>query len=227
MSAERTALQRLCQLVFEPPPDLKVWEWAEQFRRLGKDVTAVPGRYRTDAAPYQREPQESFTASEVQTTVLLWSSRLGKTEMLNNLEGFTIDVNPRGILVVYPTLDSAKKWSKEFFVPMVKATPRLHGKIQNSRARDANNTILSKQFPGGKISAIGANSPSGFRQIQAPVVICDEIDAMDNGAEGDPIALAFRRADNYRDSVQVLSSTPPNELICAEIRPRSTRGIME
>ena len=73
MSAERTALQRLCQLVFEPPPDLKVWEWAEQFRRLGKDVTAVPGRYRTDAAPYQREPQESFTASEVQTTVLLWS----------------------------------------------------------------------------------------------------------------------------------------------------------
>lgn len=208
MSAERTALQRLCQLVFEPPPDLKVWEWAEKFRRLGKDVTAVPGRYRTDAAPYQREPQESFTASDVQTTVLLWSSRLGKTEMLNNLEGFTIDVNPRGILVVYPTLDSAKKWSKEFFVPMVKATPRLHGKIQNSRSRDANNTILSKQFPGGKISAIGANSPSGFRQIQAPVVICDEIDAMDNGAEGDPIALAFRRADNYRDSVQVLSSTP-------------------
>ena len=194
--------------LFDPPPDVKVWQWAEQHRRLGKDVTALPGRYSVDATPYQREPQEAFTDPEVQTTVLLWASRLGKTEMLNNLEGFTIDVNPRGILVVYPTLDSAKKWSKEFFVPMVKATPQLHGKIKDSRARDANNTILSKQFPGGKISAIGANSPSGFRQIQAPVVICDEIDAMDNGAEGDPIALAFKRADNYRDSVQVLSSTP-------------------
>lgn len=208
MSRARTLLQSVCDIAFEPPPDIKVWEWAELYRRLGKDVTAVPGRYSCSSVPYQREPQESFTDNKVQTTVLMWASRLGKTEMLNNLEGFTIDVNPRGILVVYPTLDSAKKWSKEFFVPMVKATSRLHGKIKDSRARDANNTILGKQFPGGKISAIGANSPSGFRQIQAPVVICDEIDAMDNGAEGDPIALAFRRADNYRDSVQVLSSTP-------------------
>ncbi len=194
--------------LFDPPPDVKVWQWAENERRLGKDVTAIPGRYRVDAAPYQREPQESFTAPDVQTTVLLWASRLGKTEMLNNLEGFTIVVNPRGVLVVYPTLESAKKWSKEFFVPMVKATPSLRDKIKASRTKDSNNTILGKEFPGGKISAIGANSPSGFRQIQAPVVICDEIDAMDNGAEGDPIALAFKRADNYRDSVQVLSSTP-------------------
>ncbi len=202
------AIAKRCLGLFDPPPDVKVWQWAEQHRRMGKDVTAIPGRYRVDSAPYQQEPQESFTDPEVQTTALLWASRLGKTEMLNNLEGFTVDVNPRGILVVYPTLDSAKKWSKEFFVPMLKATPVLRGKIREARSKDANNTILSKQFPGGKISAIGANSPSGFRQIQAPVVICDEIDAMENGSEGDPITLAFRRADNYRDSVQVLSSTP-------------------
>jgi phage terminase large subunit GpA-like protein len=206
--SETAALVKQALALFEPPPDVCVWEWAEQYRRMGKDVTAVPGRYRVESAPYQKEPQESFTAQDVQTTVLMWASRLGKTELLNNLEGHTIDVNPRGVLVVYPTLDSAKKWSKEFFTPMIRATPKLRDKIKDSRSRDANNTILSKQFPGGKISAIGSNSPSGFRQIQAPVVICDEIDAMENGTEGDPIALAFRRADNYRDSVQVLSSTP-------------------
>lgn len=206
--SEIAAIIRKTISLFEPPPDLKVWQWAEEYRRMGKDVTAVPGRYSCDSAPYQKEPQESFTDQTVQTTVMLWASRLGKTEAMNNLEGYTIDVNPRGILVVYPTLESAKKWSKEFFVPMLKATPRLRGKIKASRTKDSNNTILGKEFPGGKISAIGANSPSGFRQIQAPVVICDEIDAMENGAEGDPIALAFKRADNYRDSVQVLSSTP-------------------
>jgi phage terminase large subunit GpA-like protein len=206
--SEAVSLAVKCLELLRPPPDINVWQWAEEHRRLGKDVTAIPGRYHVTSAPYQSEPQESFTDKDVQTTVLLWASRLGKTELLNNLEGYTIHHNPRGILVVYPTLDSAKKWSKEFFVPMLKSTPCLRGKIRDSRSRDANNTILSKQFPGGKISAIGANSPSGFRQIQAPVVICDEIDAMDNGAEGDPIALAFRRADNYRDSIQVLSSTP-------------------
>ena len=45
--------------LFEPPADVKVWQWAEQYRRLNKDVTAVPGRYSTSTGPYQREPQES------------------------------------------------------------------------------------------------------------------------------------------------------------------------
>ena len=47
--------------LLDPPPDLNVWEWAEEYRRLGKDVTAKPGRYKTATAPYQVEPQESFT----------------------------------------------------------------------------------------------------------------------------------------------------------------------
>lgn len=174
---------------------------------MGKNVTAKPGRYRVASTPYQKEPQEAFTDPEVQTTVLYWASRLGKTEMMNNLEGSVIEQNPRNILVVYPTLDSAKKWSKQFFTPMVKSTPVLRGKIRDARSKDASNTILSKEFPGGNISAIGTNSPSGFRQVQAPVVVCDEIDAMENGPEGDPVTLAFKRAENYPDSIQIVAST--------------------
>lgn len=174
---------------------------------MGKNVTARPGRYRVASTPYQREPQESFTDPEVQTTVLYWGKRLGKTEMINNLHGSQIEQNPRNILVCYPTLDSAKKWSKQFFTPLVRSTPALRDKIKDSRQKDANNTILAKEFPGGTISGIGANSPSGFRQVQAPVVTCDEIDAMEDGPEGDPVTLAFGRAENYPDSIQVVSST--------------------
>jgi phage terminase large subunit GpA-like protein len=43
--------------------------------------------------------------------------------------------------------------------------------------------------------------------VQAPVVTCDEIDAMDDGPEGDPVTLAFGRAENYADSIQVVAST--------------------
>ena len=106
------------------------------------------------------------------------------TEMLNNLHGSVIEQSPRNILVVYPTLDSAKKWSKQFFEPMRKTTAAIARLIKDRRSRESHNTILSKEFPGGSISAIGANSPSGFRQVQAPVVTCDEIDAMDDGDEG-------------------------------------------
>jgi phage terminase large subunit GpA-like protein len=206
LRAWKDLLHRALKLI-KPPPSLPVWAWGELRRRMGKNVTAKPGRYRISSTPYQKKPQESFTDPDVQTTVLYWAKRLGKTEMLNNLHGSTIEQNPRNILVVYPTLDSAKKWSKQFFSPMVKSTPALKVRIRDARKKDANNTILSKEFPGGCVSAIGANSPSGFRQVQAPVVTCDEIDAMEDGPEGDPVTLAFGRAENYKDSIQVVSST--------------------
>lgn len=174
---------------------------------MGKNVTARPGRYRISTAPYQREPQESLTDRSVQLTVMKWAKRLGKTEIINNLHGWIIEFSPKNILHCMPTLDSAKKWSKQFFMPMIRAIPQFRALIKETRQKDANNTILSKEFPGGTISAIGANSPSGFRQVQAPVVTCDEIDAMDDGAEGDPVELAFGRAENYSDSIQVVSST--------------------
>lgn len=193
--------------LFAPPPALAVWAWGELRRRMGRNVTAKPGRYEVGTTPYMREPQESFTAPDVQTTVLYMGKRLGKTECINNLHGSQMEQNPRNILHVLPTLDSAKKFSKQFLMPMVRSTPALRRLIRDARAKDSGNTILAKEFPGGTISIIGANSPSGFRQVQAPVVTCDEIDAMEDGPEGDPVTLAFGRAENYPDSIQVVSST--------------------
>jgi phage terminase large subunit GpA-like protein len=181
---------------------------------LGRNVTSRPGKYSLALSPFQREPQESFTSPLVQTTVLYWAKRLGKTEMINNLHGSVIHQNPRNILVVYPTIDSSKKWSRQFFDPMVDSTPVLKNRVKNKKVnKEKSNTVLSKEFPGGVIAAIGANSASGFRQVQAPVVTCDEIDAMeddmteDGKGEGDPVIRAFGRAENYSDSVQVVSST--------------------
>lgn len=200
-------LRRALSLL-ELPPSLKIWQWGEHNRRMGKNVTAKPGRYSADNFPYQREPQEAFTDPEVQTTVLYWGKRLGKTEMINNLHGWVIETLQLNILVVYPTLDSAKKWSKQFFMPMVRTTQSLARLLKRQRSRDSANTILSKEFDGGTtISAIGTNSVSGYRQVQAPVVTCDEIDAMEDGPEGDPITLSFGRAENYQNNIQVVAST--------------------
>jgi len=191
-----------------PRPKLEIWEWAERERVLGKNVTAKPGKYKVATAPYQREPQEAFRDPSVIATVLMWASRLGKTEICINGIGYVIDHDPQGMLVVYPTEDSAEKWSKKFFTPMSLDTPAVGSKLAPNKGRDGGNTIQSKSFIGGNISVIGANSPSKFRQIQAPFVYCDEIDAMEEGDEGDPVELAFVRAKNYRNSIKILSSTP-------------------
>lgn len=200
-------LDHKTQLCFRIPQPRKVWEWAEAERRIAKSETAKPGIYRTATAPYQKEPQESFTDPDVQTTVLYWGKRLGKTEIIQNLHGSKMDEDPCNILHLMPTLESIEKWSKQFLMPMIRSVESLLKKIMPSKSRDSGNTLRSKSFPGGTINGIGSNSPSGFRQVQAPVVTCDEIDAMENGPEGDPVYLAFGRAENYSNSVQVVSST--------------------
>jgi phage terminase large subunit GpA-like protein len=191
-----------------PRPQMEIWRWAELYRILGKDITAKPGRYRLSTAPYQKEPQDSFRDPDVIATVLYWASRLGKTEIVMNGIGYTIAHDPQSILVVYPTEDSAEKWSKKFFVPMANDTPLVGEKLLANKGRDGGNTILNKGFFGGTLSIIGSNSPSKFRQVQAPFVFCDEIDAMEDGEEGDPVDLAFVRAKNFRNSIKILSSTP-------------------
>lgn len=201
-------LNFVCQKFAQIPKPLHVWKWAEEKRTLPSEVTAKSGPYRIKTTPAMQEPQEGFFSPEVQVTVLCMASRLGKTEGEMNLTGYTIDHDQCHILWVYPTLDSAKKWRKEFFNPMIENSKCFNGKIRPPRSRDGDNTMFSVGFPGGRVAVIGANSPSAFRQIQAPRVICEEVDAMENTKEGDPILLAFKRADNYRESVQVISSSP-------------------
>ena len=201
-------LNLVCQQFAQIPKPLHVWKWAEDKRTLPSEVTAKSGPYRIKTTPCMQEPQEAYFDPDVQVTVLCMASRLGKTEGEMNLTGYTIDHDQCHILWVYPTLDSAKKWRKEFFNPMIESSKCFRGKIRSPRSRDADNTMFSVGFPGGRVAVIGANSPSAFRQIQAPRVICEEVDAMENTVEGDPILLAFKRADNYRESVQVISSSP-------------------
>lgn len=148
---------------------------------------------------------------EPDVAVSVWqvASQLWKTETMNSIMGFHIEHEPCAQMICYPTLDSAEKWSKKKFEPSIIATPVLR-RLVNLGSRHAGNTILSKQYPGGHLTAVGANSPSGLRQQSARVVYGDEIDAMDEsaGEEGDPIELLFRRAETFPDSIKILASTP-------------------
>jgi len=211
--------------LMKPRPAMSVSEWAEEHRIISKGVSAKPGRFHS--FPYQIEPQESFRDPDVIETVLWWGARCGKTEMLLNLIGYCMTHDPMSILVGYPTEDSAEKFSTKFLTQMINSTPIVNASIADEKSRDGGNTILNKSFTGGTISMIGSNSPSKMRQIQAPLVVLDEIDAMLDGPEGDPVDLAFKRSDNYRNSINVSSSTGTRKgssRIAARYKPTDQRN---
>jgi phage terminase large subunit GpA-like protein len=203
-------VQRRAFDLFKPVPKLSPTEWSDRYRILSKESSAQPGRYDSGIAPYQREPMDSVLDNTVERVVLMWASQTGKTETINNIVGFHIDWKPSPILVLQPTLEMAETWSKDRLVPMLRDTPRMKGKVQDPRSRDANNTILHKRFPGGHVTSCGANSAASLASRPIRVVICDEVDRypVSAGTEGDPVALAYKRADTFADSVLFMTSTP-------------------
>ena len=99
------------------------------------------------------------------------SAQVGKTEgLINNTIGYHIDQDPAPILIVLETESKAEAWSKERLTPMLKDTPCLAGKVRDSRARDSDNKILFKEYPGGLTAKIGINLPAvlGIQAAEQP-----------------------------------------------------------
>ncbi|MTH66626.1 phage terminase large subunit family protein [Paracoccus sp. DK608] len=199
--------------VLRPPPELTISDWADQNRRLSSEASAEPGQWRTSRAEYQRGIMESISDASTETVVIMSSAQVGKTEVLNNACGYHIDQDPAPIMVVMPTERDAETWSKDRFSPMARDTPCLQGKIADPRSRDGNNKILHKRFPGGHLTIVGANAPSGLASRPIRLLLCDEVDRypFSAGAEGDPVNLARKRTVTFWNRKIVLVSTPTNK----------------
>ncbi len=196
--------------VFEPPPRMTVSEWSDEYRFLSPESSGQHGKYSTAMTPYAREWMDSINDLDSTGTVLMVGAQLGKTEVLNNMIGYFIDVEPSPMLMVQPTIELGEAWSKERLAPMARDTPRIRDKIADVKSRTSGNTILHKSFPGGNLAIAGANAPSGLASRPRRVVLLDEVDRypVTAGSEGDPSSLAIRRTETFWNAVIVMTSTP-------------------
>jgi phage terminase large subunit GpA-like protein len=194
-----------------PEPALTVSEWADKHRRLGSKASAEPGPWRTNRTPYLREPMDCLsTTSQVQRVVMMFAAQTGKTESGSNWLGYVIAHAPGPMLLVQPTVEMAKRLSKQRLESLITDTPVLAEKIAPSRSRDSGNTMFSKEFPGGMMLLTGANSATGLRSTPCRYIFCDEVDAfpLDVDGEGDPVSLAEKRATTFARRKILLTSTP-------------------
>ena len=197
-----------------PPPRLSVAEWADKERRLDSQSSAEPGRWYTSRAEYQRGIMDACSDPEVREVVVMCGTQSGKSEAILNTIGYHMHHDPCPILVMQPTVDMAQAFSKDRVTAgLIRPTPSLRGLVNDSRAKDANNTTLHKVFPGGALSLVGANSPSSLASRPIRVVLCDEVDRYppSAGEEGDPISLAKRRAATFWNRKIIQVSTPTNK----------------
>jgi phage terminase large subunit GpA-like protein len=194
-----------------PDPLLTVSEWADKHRFLSQKAASEPGRWRTSRTPYLKEIQDELSASSpTERIVFMKGAQVGGTEAGNNWLGYVIHHAPGPMLFVQPTVDMAKKLSKQRLAPMIAESPVLAALISPTRERDSGNTMLMKEFRGGVLMVTGANSAVGLRSMPIRYLFLDEVDAYpgDVDGEGDPVQLAERRTTTFARRKIFLVSTP-------------------
>ncbi|MCC3862633.1 phage terminase large subunit family protein [Emcibacteraceae bacterium Y4] len=196
----------------EPDPFLTISEWSDRYRYLSPKSAAEPGRWRTERTPYLREIMDMLSSHEpVQRVIFMKGAQIGGTEAGNNWIGYVIHMAPGPMMAVAPTVEMAKRNSKQRIDPLLEDSKELKARVKPSRSRDSGNTVLSKEFPGGVLVMTGANSAVGLRSMPARYLFMDEVDGYpgDVEGEGDPILLAERRSATCQGRRKVLLVSTP------------------
>lgn len=196
----------------EPDSYMSVSEWADAYRMLSSKSASEPGRWRTARTPYLKEIMDCLSPkSPIQKVVFMKGAQIGGTECGNNWIGYIMHKAPGPIMAVSPTVDMAKRNSRQRIDPLIEECTALKSVVSSPKARDKGNTILSKDFQGGVLVMTGANSAVGLRSMPARYLFMDEIDGYppDIDGEGDPILLAERRTATFSKRKKIfLVSTP-------------------
>jgi phage terminase large subunit GpA-like protein len=194
-----------------PPPRLTVSEWADENRWLSAKASSEVGPWRTERTPYLREIMDCLSdASPIERVTFQKGAQVGGTECGLNWLGYIIDVAPGPVMMVQPTTDVAKRYSKQRITPMLEETPALREKVRENRSRDDSNTTLMKDFEGGVLVLAGANSAAGLRSMPVRHLFLDEVDGYphDVDGEGAPAELARKRQAAFMRRKTFECSTP-------------------
>ncbi len=195
--------------VLKPTEPMTLSEWANKYMVLST-ADAMPGRYNTKTAPFQKAIMDAITDPKVVNVSVMSSAQIGKSLIMKCGIGYFIDHEPSPQLIVLPTVELGERFSKTSLSHMINDVECVHEKVAKSKSRDSSNTITSKSYPGGDLIIAGANAPASLAQVPRRVVWMDEVDRYPEsaGEEGDPVFLAQKRTTAFWNKKHIKTSTP-------------------
>ena len=126
---ECKAYQKSALEYLNPPEDMAVSEWAEQYRVLSSLTSAEPGPWSNDRTPYLVGIMDEFLNPETEEIDFCKPTQCGGTEAELNMLGYIIQQDPSPVEVVYPTETMAGSVSEKRIRPMIEAAPTLYKKF--------------------------------------------------------------------------------------------------
>lgn len=213
-----------------PPRRISIAEWVDGRLILPREMSPEPGVLRLHRTPYLREPLAALDDPQVEEVVLQCGTQLGKSTLLLCAMAKVMAVSPAPMMVVQPTIDLAKRFSRQRIATLIRANPELQAVVRDTGTRDSGNTMLLKEFTGGILVLAGANSAASLASMPTEWVAADEIDDYpdDVDGQGDPLALLIARQDSYGARARrIFVSSPKKPKGGAGIEARRLNGTDE
>ena len=190
-----------------PPPKSTISEFGDQHYVLPPEHGG--GKWKTKS--FQKGIADAMCDPEEERTTVMKGMRVGYTKIVNLAIMYYVAADPSSILVVQPTLDDAEGYNEDELQPLIDQVD-----IVRKCIKPADNKILKKRYPGGTLTLVGANTPTGFRRLTVRVVISDETSAypLSTGADGDPLRQAIGRSFSAHNRKIICGSTPTISGVC-------------
>ena len=154
------AMSQACR----PRQRLTVSQWADAHRVLSSKGSGEPGQWKTSRTPYLREVMDCLSSSSpVERVVVIKAAQLGFTSAALNWIGYIMDHSPGPILMVVPSEKLLEELVAQDLNPLLRETPALASLVSDLPRTAANRKDL-REFPGGLLMMMGANSADNYRQ---------------------------------------------------------------
>lgn len=170
--------------------------WAAKHARLDDNSSYT-------AFPFQDGWADAMTDPAIPQVTVRKSSRVGYSQTVKNLLGWAHDQQPVNIIVYFPTIRDAEKFSRKE-VTRVHSWPAVQAVVRYA-TRDPRNTLRQKAFPGGTMLLNGTNAEGEFRADTADWVILEEVDGY---KADDAVQRAFKRTQTSDEPKKIAGSTP-------------------
>lgn len=212
MQTMNEALRNLV-LAFEkalaPPPRMEIVTWIEANIVLPKESAAIPGRFRLWS--YQIEIARAMADPRIPRVSVMKATRIGYTKMLVAVMAAQAANASASSIVLLPTDDDVARFARDDFEPVFSSSPNLKSILLPMKRNGRNTRSHRSTQGGGSFKLISARAPRKLRAHSAKNLYCDEVDAMEITAEGNPLLLAEKRTLDHSDRKIIIGSTPTVE----------------
>lgn len=185
-------------------------KWAEKNRVLTSAYSSRPGKWSNNYAPYLTGIHEAIGQIGIKRVVLMMAAQVGKSETILNTLGWAMDCDPASIMLIQPTEQSCREWSKGRLHDLMSSCTSLNKKVFGKGPARQTTTALEVHYQGGVLYIAHSNSATALSSKTIKLVLMDEIDKYPNSikGEGNPILLAEQRTVTFTDSMVLMVSTP-------------------